>query len=49
MGGRSVKAKIVSAYLRGNRMTVKSANEDLKDNTNKMIYKIEDDINFHVQ
>ena len=46
MGGRNFSAKIVSSYLRSNRMTVKTANEDLKDNTNKMIYKIQDDIKF---
>ena len=46
MGGRSFKAKIVSVYLRANRMTVKSSNEDLKDNKDKMIYKIEDDSKF---
>ena len=46
MGGRSFTAMIVSSYLRANRMTVKSANEDLKDETDKMHYKIEDDIKF---
>ena len=36
MGGRSFTAMIVSSYLRANRMTVKSANEDLKDETDAL-------------
>ena len=36
MGGRSFTGKILISYLTANRMSVKSANEHLKDDADKM-------------
>lgn len=44
--GRSFKARIISAYIRAIRMTVKSATNDINDETDKMHYDIPSNIKF---
>jgi len=44
--GRSIRARIVDAYLRATKMTVKKTYDDLKDETDKMHYTIPQSIKF---